>query len=66
MPRPKANKGTEKHIGLRIDEETHYKMTVVAEAENRSLNGQIVYAIKKTIEDYEKKNKVKIPFPTED
>lgn len=66
MPKPKANKGAERHIGLRIDEETHYKMTVVAEAENRSLNGQIVYAIKKTIEDYEKKNKVKIPFPPEE
>ena len=39
---------------LRIDEETHEKIAKLAEEEQRSLNSQIVYLIKKYIEEKEK------------
>lgn len=40
---------------LRIDEETHEKITKIAEKEKRSLNSQILYIINKYIEEQEKK-----------
>lgn len=39
---------------LRIDEETHEKIAKIAEEEQRSLNSQIIYLIKKCIEEKEK------------
>ncbi len=39
---------------LRIDEETHKKLSIIAEKEQRSLNSQILYIIKKYIEENEK------------
>lgn len=46
-----------KHIGLRIDEETHIKLKSLAEYEGRSINGEIVYLIRKAIKEFEKENK---------
>lgn len=42
---------------LRIDEETHEKIAKIAEKKQRSLNSQILYIIKKYIEEEEMKEK---------
>ncbi len=44
-----------KHIGLRIDEETHKKFKSLVEFEGRSMNGQIIYLIRQAILEHEKK-----------
>ena len=33
----------ENHLGLRIDEELHYKIKYIAKGEGRSITGQIMY-----------------------
>lgn len=45
-----------KHLGIRIDEELHYKLHYISSAEGRSANGQIMYLIRKCIQEYEKQN----------
>ena len=35
----------EKHLGLRIDAETHKKLKSLAEFEGRSINGEVLYLI---------------------
>ena len=42
----KKNKSEEKHIGLRIDSETH----------GRSINGELLYLIRQAIAAHEKEN----------
>lgn len=39
----------DKHLGLRIDSELHY----ISKYCGRSANGQVVYLIRKAIEDFE-------------
>lgn len=45
----------DKHLGLRIDSETHKKLKNLADYEGRSMNGQVVYLIKRAIEEHERK-----------
>ncbi len=45
-----------KHLGLRIDEETHRKLKELAEYEGRSINGEVLYLIRQAIKQYEKTN----------
>jgi hypothetical protein len=45
-----------KHIGMEIDPELHYKLRYIAEYEGRSGNGQILYWIRQGIRDFEAKN----------
>ncbi|MFI3164171.1 MAG: hypothetical protein R3Y65_07055 [Bacillota bacterium] len=45
-----------KHLGLRIDEETHQKLHYISKYEGRSCNGQILYLIRKCISEFEKVN----------
>ena len=49
MPKEK-----DKHIGLRIDSETHQKLKDLAEYEGRSINGEILYLIRQAIILHEK------------
>ena len=35
----------EKHLGLRIDAETHKKPKSLAEFEGRSMNGEVLYLV---------------------
>jgi hypothetical protein len=42
--------------GLRLREKDLQKITYIARKENRSLNSQIEYVVKKSIEEYEKQN----------
>ena len=46
----------DKHLGLRIDTETHDKLKKLAEYEGRSINGEVLYIIRQAIKEYEKKN----------
>ena len=45
-----------KHIGMEIDPEIHYKLRYIAEYEGRSGNGQILYWIRKGIREFEETN----------
>ncbi len=44
----------DKHLGLRIDTETHDKLKDLAEYEGRSINGEVLYLIRQAIKQYEK------------
>ncbi len=49
-------KDKEKHLGLRLDEDTHRKLKSLAEFEGRSINGEVIYLIKQAIIKFEKEN----------
>ena len=44
-----------KHLGLRIDEDTHKRFKCLAEFEGRSMNGELLYLIRQAINEHEKK-----------
>lgn len=46
----------DKHLGLRIDSETHMKLHYIAKYEGRSGNGQVLYLIRKCIADFEQEH----------
>lgn len=45
-----------KHLGLEIDKELHYKLHYIAKYEGRSGNGQILYLLRQYINKFEKEN----------
>jgi len=49
----------DKHLGLRIDSETHEKLKKLAEFEGRSINGQVLYLIRQAIRQSEINDKSK-------
>ncbi len=49
-------KEKDKHLGLRLDDETHKKLKSLAEFEGRSINGEVIYLIKQAIIKFEKEN----------
>ena len=54
MDLPKKEK--DKHLGLRIDNELHYKLHYLSRYEGRSANGEVIYLIRKAIQEFESKN----------
>ena len=44
----------DKHLGLRIDSETHRKLKSLAEFEGRATNGEVLYLIRQAIAQHEK------------
>lgn len=50
--RNKANK----HLGIEVDPELHYKLHYISRYEDRSANGQIIYLIRKCIKGFEQNN----------
>lgn len=42
-----AKKEKDKHLGLRIDTELHYKLHYISQYEGRSANGEVIYLIRK-------------------
>ena len=42
-----------KHLGIEIDPELHFKLRYIAKYEGRSANGQILYLIRKCIREFE-------------
>ncbi|WP_343252433.1 hypothetical protein [Ligaoa zhengdingensis] len=51
----------EKHLGLIIDSETHYKLRYIAKYEGRSGNRQVLYFIREGIRSFEGEHG-KIPY----
>ncbi|MDE6518895.1 MAG: hypothetical protein K2K91_00325 [Ruminococcus sp.] len=52
-----------KHLGIEIDPELHYKLHYISKYEGRSANGQILYLIRKCIRDFEaKEGEIKFEF----
>ena len=45
-----------KHLGIEIDPELHRKLKYIAGYEGRSINGQILYLVRKCVEKFEKQN----------
>ena len=43
-----------KHLGIEIDPELHYKLPYISKYEGRSANGQILYLIRQCIKEFEK------------
>ena len=61
MPREKMNRLP---FTFRLDEDTYEKVKVIARKEERVLNSQLEYWIKKGVEQYERENGV-ISLPLE-
>ena len=49
-------KEKDKHLGLRIDSELHFKLHYISKYEGRSANGEVIYLIRKAIEEFEKEH----------
>ena len=49
-------KDKDKHLRVRLDDETHKKLKSLAEFEGRSINGEVLYLIKQAIIKFEKEN----------
>ena len=43
-----------KHLGIEIDPQLHYKLHYISKYEGRSANGQILYLIRQCIKDFVK------------
>lgn len=54
----------EKHLGIRIEEAVHHKLHYISKYEGRSANGQILYLIRKCINEFEQLHGI-IPNPKE-
>lgn len=50
-----------KHLGIEVDPELHYKLRYIADYEGRSVNRQILYLIRQCIREFEEKEGP-IPF----
>ena len=59
--RNKANK----HLGIEVEPELHYKLRYIAKFEGRSANGQILYLIRQCIREFEAREGV-IPYPVQE
>jgi len=45
-----------KHLGIEIEPNLHSKIKYIAKYEGRSINGQIIYLIRKCIQQFEIEN----------
>ena len=45
-----------KHLGIEIDPELHYKLHYISKYEGRSANGQILYLIRKCVREFEERD----------
>ena len=51
-----------KHLGIEINRELHYKLHYIADYEGRSGNGQILYLLNQYIKAFEKEHgEIKVP-----
>lgn len=56
-----------KHLGIEVDPKLHYKLHYIAKYEDRSANGQILYLIRKCIQEYEQTHgEIALPKETDD
>lgn len=52
-----------KHLGLEIDPALHRKLRYIAKYEGRSINGQLLYLVRRCVKDFETKEG---PIPPEE
>lgn len=45
-----------KHLGIEVDPNLHFKLHYIAKYEGRSANGQILYLIRQCIKEFEEEN----------
>ena len=57
--RNKANK----HLGIEVDPELHYKLHYIAKYEGRSGNGQVLFLIRQCVREFENTHGA-IPYDT--
>lgn len=55
-----------KHLGIEIDPELHYKLHYISKYYGRSGNGQILYLIRQAIKAFEEaEGRIEVPEKTE-
>lgn len=55
-----------KHLGLEIPPELHYKLHYIARYEGRSANAQVLWLIRRCIRDFEQtEGEIPLPVPDE-
>ncbi len=54
-----------KHLGIEIDPELHYKLHYISKYYGRSANGQILFLIRQAIKDFEKDDGEIVYLPKE-
>ena len=54
-----------KHLGIEVDPELHFKLRYITKYEGRSANGQILHLIRQCIRAFEKENG-NIPYEPEE
>ncbi len=50
-----------KHLGLEIPPDIHHKLHYIAKYEGRSANGQVLYLLRRCIQDFEQQHGVIAP-----
>ena len=56
-----------KHLGIEVAPDLHYKLQYIAKYEGRSGNGQILYLLRKCIGEFEKEHgEIPVPQPIND
>ncbi|MBQ8275016.1 MAG: hypothetical protein IJZ02_00135 [Clostridia bacterium] len=56
-----------KHLGIEIDPELHYKLHYLSKYYGRSANGQILFLIRQAIRDFEKtEGEIELPSNSAD
>lgn len=55
-----------KHLGIEVDPVLHHKLRYIAKYEGRSINGQILYLVRKCIAEFESNFGTIDPPDTED
>ncbi len=54
-----------KHLGIEIDKELHYKLHYISKYYGRSANGEILFLIRQAIKDFEQ-TEGEIEYPPKD
>ena len=55
-----------KHLGIEVEPELHYKLHYISKYEGRSANGQILYLIRQCIRDFERREGEILYVPEEE
>ena len=51
-----------KHLGIEIDPELHYKLHYISKYYGRSANGEILFLVRQAIKDFEKQEgEIEVP-----
>ena len=57
-----SKKEKDKHLGLCIDSELHYKLHYISQCDGRSANGEVIYLIRQRIEQFEREHgRIELP-----